>query len=208
LSGLLVACAHEDDKASSPLDNSNTTSSGIITFPTTLSSVPNKTDIIADGVITDWSGIEASLSDTVGDGGIYDGLDISKIYLAQDDTSLFIRLQMSGTSRPPTDQYHNYWLYFESNDFEFAIEGFHSPNINAKFWDITGADRDYSKQTLISSVSAYSAGDVIEIVVPKSMISVTTNYRLDFYTHYTTDLNWSDNGDNKADEPIFISLYL
>jgi len=168
--------------------------------------IPTADSISVDGLVDDWSGISALVSDQSGDGGIYDGLDVTKIYLAQDTTSLYVRMQMTGTNRPPSPEAHNYWLYFESDDFEFAIEAFHSPSVDARLWDITGANRNYNQQTMIGQLTSYSSGDVIEVIVPKSMISISTDYHIDFFTHYTVNDNWEDNGDNKAETSAHVTF--
>lgn len=190
------------------LDDDEESSSSTIVFPSNLTNIPSVAfeSISADGSVDDWAGVQPVLSDAVGDGGIYSGLDIAAIYLAQDGLNLYVRLQMAGPSRPPADEYHNYWLYFESNDFEFAIEAFHSPSIDARLWNITGADRNYEQMVQIGNLVANSSGDIIEFIVPKSLIKTSNDYRLDFYTHHTINYAWGNNGDGRAETPAFISF--
>lgn len=202
----LSGCLPESEETDSSGDENNNNSSEII-FPDSVDMIPNVNGILIDGLVDDWAGVSPILMDQSGDGGNYDGMDVTAIYLAQDSSYLFMRVQMAGATRPPTNEYHNYWIYFESNDFEFAIEAFHDPSIDARLWDITGADRNYYQQTQLGSMPSKSSGDVIEVRIPKNMISVSTNYRVDFFTHYTVNLEWANNGDNEAETPGYISFF-
>lgn len=195
----LCACIPEEDDEEDESDE--------VVFPTTLDTIPSANGITIDGNVDDWAGIAPLATDQSNDGGTYDGLDVTAIYLAQDADHLFIRVQMAGSTRPSDNEYHNYWIYFENNEAEFAIEAFHAPTIDARLWDITGADRQYSLQTEIGSMVANSSGDVIEVQVPKNLISTTSDYRVDFFTHHTINLNWENNGDEVADERGFVSFF-
>jgi len=62
--------------------------------------VPTATINVQDGSVNDWNGISPSpliFTDVTGDAEGNNGLDISKVYLAQDGTNLYIRMDMAGT---------------------------------------------------------------------------------------------------------------
>ena len=164
--------------------------------------------VTVDGAESEWSGVAPVIIDPNGDGGTFGGLDVTSMSLSQDSESLYVKVNLKSADRP-TVEYYNYWLYFENNDFSFAIEAFHDPKPYIRLWNITGANRDYNKQTvLMPNLTASTSGSIMEFKVPKNLISTSQKYRVDFFTHHTQGLVWkNDNGDKKADTYGYFSFF-
>lgn len=70
--------------------------------------------ITVDGDIFDWQGISPAIIDRVGDKlGSYSGTDISKVYLARDDTYLYLRIDLA--DGPPNPDFIGYHTNFSQN---------------------------------------------------------------------------------------------
>ncbi|PKG38578.1 hypothetical protein [Psychromonas sp. Urea-02u-13] len=154
-------------------------------------------DITVDGVITDWGNTSSIISDANGDAGV-GALDLTALYLAQDDSNLYLRLDKASLALPIVEAYYNYWIYFESDDGgpEFAVELFHSTHneVSPRLYDSTGVDRDYnSLEQLSDSLTVNTSTQYIEVMIPKSFINNDAKYSIDFFTHYSNEVNtWND----------------
>ena len=202
LSGLMLSgCGGEEEEETSEMNASDT----LIVIPDTLTLIP-EASIVIDGNDDDWAGVDAVMTDASGDAA-YGGLDVTSLYLAQDSDALYLRLDLVSAVRPAEESY-NYWVYFENDDgYEFAVEHYHDSQSTPyiRLWDITGADRNYDAQTELTTLSAHTSGSVMEVQIPKSQISTSLNYRVDFYTHHTVDQTWYSNGDD-ADEYAYVQF--
>ena len=154
--------------------------------------------ITIDGDISDWGNIQPNVSDPEGDAGIYSGLDIIAIYIAQDTNNIYLRIDRAGTNLPINYEYSNTWIYFNKTsdtNKSFAIEFFNdgSNNISPRLWD-TSNSADYSGYTKLSSNLPMSGTTHIEVSIPKSLLTLENRYQIGFFTHYT-DINhqWLDN---------------
>lgn len=159
----------------------------IIPPEVTATTIPTATIDVNGNVSDDWdaAGVEAVLEDAAGDAGI-GALDLTGIYLAQDTDNLYLRLDRASLEFPD-GIYYNYWIYFESDSDDFAVELYHDSNgvVSPTLWDTTAgvAPGERSELTLLSSVNVGSP--YIEVAVPKSFINTSLEYSLSFLTHYS-----------------------
>jgi len=156
--------------------------------------------ISIDGSNEDWKNINPILSDPSGDVDLYDGIDITKVYLAKNNNSMFLRLDKAGMTLP-TGEYKNNWLYFmpvEKGGKAYAIEIFlfetNVPRI--RLFDISVDPYDYDQYIQLLEGLNYSVNmQTIELSWPISYFSEFSSYSLKFFTHYTINKDWKDNGD-------------
>ncbi|MGF1759161.1 hypothetical protein L4D76_14715 [Photobacterium sagamiensis] len=179
--------------------------------------------ISVDGAITDWDGVKPTLVDAEGDAGI-SSMDLTAIYLAQDDTNLYLRLDKASLNKLPIDgAYYNYWVYFESNGEgpEFAVSLFHArdnadPTLYPKpypkpyptLWNIkdSGRNPDPTADIIADITSVHTTSQYIEVAVPKLLIDITAKYTLDFFTHYSNIADaWDDNEEEHDNGELLIS---
>jgi hypothetical protein len=170
--------------------------------------IPEAT-INIDGSTDDWNSISPMLSDPNGDVVTYDGIDITNIYLAKDNNSMFLRIDKAGTSLP-TGEYKNNWLYFMpvnkgGQAYAFSIFLSESNNPNIDLQDISNDPDDYNQYTNILDITNYSINmETIEISWPISYFSITSSYYLKFFTHHTVNKVWGNNGDINDDTIVII----
>ena len=153
--------------------------------------------ISVDGHADDWQGIQVGLLDPQGDSP-KGATDITALYLAQDETNLYIRLDRASLDFPIYGAYYNYWIYFksETGGSEYAVELFHDGKgmTYPRLLDATGTNFDYEKLvdlTVLSQVSTQA--QVIEVAVPKSYLNQSAQYTVDFFTHFShTADTWDD----------------
>ncbi len=156
------------------------------------------TDISVDGGITDWENIAVALTDAQADVPL-GSTDLVGLYLAQDVNNLYVRLDRAAMQMPIEGAFYNYWVYFESvdNGPEFAIEIFHNGRggVFPRLLDSTGVQRDYFKLIELTSLNNFNVDtQYIEIAVPKSFINTSSEYTVDFFTHFShTADTWDDN---------------
>jgi len=163
-------------------------------------SVPVAT-ITVDGNGDDWAGISPLLTDPVGDGGTYGGLDIIAIYMAHDAQRIYFRIDRQSDALAPNEQ-NNYWLYQRptaTGTHGYAIECFHPANgqREVRLWN-TGANpnSEYGAfQRITSNLTHSFNGGIMEIAVPKNLLVLDPSYQLKFYTHHTVNGQWQHNGD-------------
>jgi len=161
--------------------------------------IPEAT-ISIDGSNDDWKNIDPILYDPSGDVDLYDGIDITKVYLAKGNNSMFLRLDKAGMSLP-TGEYKNNWLYFmpvEKGGKAYAIEIFlfetNVPRI--RLFDISVDPYEYDQYIQLLEVLDFSVNmQAIELSWPISYFSESSSYSLKFLTHYTVNKEWKDNGD-------------
>jgi len=161
--------------------------------------IPEATINIDDST-DDWHNIDSMLSDPSGDVDLYDGIDITNIYLAKDNNSMFLKLDRAGTSLP-TGEYKSYWLYFmpvKMGGKAYAIHLFFEesnyPRINLQ--DISNNPDDYNQYIVLLDNLNYSIDmERIEISWPIRYFSESSSYYLKFFTHYTDNKIWNDKGD-------------
>ncbi len=56
------------------------------------------------------------------------------------------------------------------------------------------------------TLASASNGSVIEVQVPKNMISTLGKDDVDFFTHHTVERDFDNNGDDEADKKGFVSF--
>lgn len=160
-------------------------------------SVPTRT-ITLDGSTQDWDGISPVLTDTTGE-VTYSGLDISAMYVAQDDSYIYVRIDRASSTDVPTNgEDYNYWVYFKDTTgvTDFGIEAYH--------WEEGPSVRlhqgDYN--IVIEGLSSHVSGTSMEFAVPKGYVNHTL-YTVDVFTHHTVNDSWvDDNGDYLSDGQV------
>ena len=148
--------------------------------------IPRATITVDGSVDVDWAGIDPVLEDAAGDAGI-GGLDLTDIYLAQDDDSLYLRLDRASLVFPD-GIYYNYWIYFKADSESFAVELYHDSNgtVFPALWDITaGLAPDQRSKLKELSGDVNVGSQYIEVAIPKSFINTGLEYSLSFLTHYS-----------------------
>lgn len=153
--------------------------------------------ISVDGYADDWQGLEVGLLDTEGDSP-KGSMDITAIYLAQDETNLYLRLDRASLVMPVASAYFNYWIYLKSENggAEYAIALFHDGQggVFPNLYDATGTNFDYDKLVVLTpSLLVNTQTQIIEVAIPKSYFNKTAQYTLDFFTHFSnTENTWDD----------------
>ena len=195
---VLIGCGgEEDDEAvDAGLDESTLT----VTQMASLT-------INVDGVSSDWGNTVSNNVDPAGDVNTYSGLDITAVYTAKDDENIYLRVDRVGTTIP-TNEYSNTWIYFHSTSNtsrSFAVEMFNDGvTQNAKLWDTSIDSSDYfTYMTLAENLVASISTNTIEVAIPLAVLSLQSEYRLTFFTHYTQNYVWlNDVGEIENDGVI------
>ncbi|WP_084882519.1 hypothetical protein [Vibrio sp. qd031] len=134
-----------------------------------------------------WDEVEPMIIDPTGDAGL-SAYDVTAVYLAQNETTLFIRYHTAGSERPPVaNHYANRWIHFRSQSgYALAVEAFYFNGAEpAILYDVSN-DAEYDDyMTLADNLPVTELNQVITIEVPKSHIDTSKVYEVDFFTHYS-----------------------
>ena len=185
----------EEEISSTSSESTSTTSDN-----QTTNSIYCNNKITIDGLNSDWSDIESVLTDNTNDGGTYNSLDISKIFLINDSKHVCLRLDRTGT-QIPSNEHLSYWVYFNAtteNGKSFALNIFigSGDRVNPQLWDTTGTS-DYNEFKRIDETIQYNTTTTsFEFAWSLDQISKDSTYILSFYTHHTVNKDWEDNGDS------------
>jgi len=158
--------------------------------------------ITIDGANADWDSIGSVMSDVIGDGGSYSGLDVSKLFITNDEDYACLRVDRTGTIVPNGEAY-NYWIYFKEatpGGKSFAIEAYHESKnrVYARLWDTTNASNYNEFDKLIEGIPYNTATTSMEFAWPLQQLSKTSTYKLEFRTHHTINGNWEGDGDDET----------
>jgi len=191
LAALLGGCISVKD-SEEEVDGNGDGGGPLVSKPVPLAS------ITVDGSVSDWGDIAPVIADGLGDVE-YSGLDIENVFVAQNDTHIFIRLDRGGTSLP-LNEYSNFWVYLRpaaAGKKGYAASFFHSDpyNRDPRLWDISANPDDYYSYVELFPSWESAFGTTVEFAIPKSAITMEENFHLSFYTHHTVSYGWQDNGD-------------
>lgn len=166
--------------------------------------IPYRT-ITIDGDSNDWTGIEPAIEDPSGD-GIFDSLDITRLFLARDSQYLYILLTRIDNNFPSEASYVNYDVNFgprfDDQSSEFHVYANTDSSLNF-FANVYNSDLD---QTF--TLSSYNLDTMdVEISVPLNNIDPAEDYYLHFNTSYVSlsDLNTNIDADY-ADSEVIVSF--
>jgi hypothetical protein len=170
--------------------------------------IPEKT-ITIDGDSNDWQGIEPLITDSAGDVITYSGIDITRIYLAQDNNYLYVKLDLVGDELPQ-NEWIGYGIYLFAiipGRYSFAISVFYDQidNPSPTLWNITGIEGDEyyppSRQISASIELVWNTG-VIEMACPIEFI-IEDSYNLNCVAQYTVNKDWT-NAEKDNCEDVFV----
>jgi hypothetical protein len=132
--------------------------------------VTNKT-ITVDGNVTDWAGISPIITDAVGDANSTSGSDISAVYIAQDNSNLYFRIDLANGT-PGNGLY--FGIRYDGDNFTnnspqraiFINVGAYSASVSE--WATSVCHTSHSN---VASGALSINGNLMEISVPKSALN-------------------------------------
>jgi hypothetical protein len=140
--------------------------------------------ITVDGETDDWGDLVAQAVDPSGDCLGFSGLDITGIYVAKDEDSLFIRVSSVGNDLP---SWSTTWFNFDrafNGDYTFAVEFVreNGADIDVLLWN-TSAGKEYNDYVRIpEGITQIKTGDKdIEVAINLASIDLQPFHRLWFY---------------------------
>jgi hypothetical protein len=167
-------------------------------------------EITIDGDASDWSGLAAQLSDPAGDGGIYDGLDIIGITIAQGITNLFVKIDRVGTQMAPTNEYSFIDVHLGSGGRGKSYNLQHYQGwygyANTVVFDSTD-DSNWISVASGNEIQINTNSSSLEIAVPLEAFDRVDRYSLDFYAHSSSNGFYVGNGDDADKRTVVIMPY-
>lgn len=162
--------------------------------------------ITVDGETDDWGDLVAQVVDPSGDCAGFSGIDITGLYIAKNEDSLFIRVSSVGNELP---SWSNTWLYFNragNGNHSFAVEIQRKPeddedSLQASLWDTTAA-QSYDEYVLIyDGIIQIQEGDKeIELAISLESIDLQSFHHIWFYTHDSDTKNYDE-----TDAPVILN---
>ncbi|MBF0382365.1 MAG: pre-peptidase C-terminal domain-containing protein, partial [Magnetococcales bacterium] len=162
--------------------------------------------VVIDGFVGDWADEALVVTDPLTDNqGVYSGLDITGLHMAQDETSVFLRIDRASTNLPGAEM-SNYWVYFrpiEEGGQSYSANVFHGSDgsISAQLYNATANPSDHHTWELIAVPLVNANTDSIELNLPAQYFA-EGSFALGFYTHHSAGNDWPSNGDSEDINPV------